>query len=123
MKPSIFPLTVTWTAAWLLSVPGAAAQPPFSARTQPPALEHRSTFERYRRFDDQPPSSWREANDTVGRIGGWRAYGREAQQADPPEARDGPVRQSGGGAAPSNPQSPPSPGPADGSNGRQGGAR
>ena len=29
------------------------------------------------------PSSWREANDTAARIGGWRAYVREAQQPDP----------------------------------------
>ena len=27
-----------------------------------------------------PPLAWREANDAVERIGGWRAYAREAQR-------------------------------------------
>lgn len=27
-------------------------------------------------------SSWKAANDTVGHIGGWRAYAKEAQQPD-----------------------------------------
>jgi hypothetical protein len=30
--------------------------------------------------------SWRQANDTVTRIGGWRVYTREAQQPDEPAA-------------------------------------
>ena len=40
----------------------------------------RSAFEGYRPFSDAPVSAWREANDTVGRIGGWRSYAREAAQ-------------------------------------------
>ncbi len=40
---------------------------------------YRSAFDGFRRFADQPVGSWREANDTVGRVGGWRAYAREAQ--------------------------------------------
>jgi hypothetical protein len=28
-----------------------------------------------------PPVSWREANDTTARIGGWRVYARESEQA------------------------------------------
>ncbi|MDO8776930.1 MAG: hypothetical protein Q7K57_51125, partial [Burkholderiaceae bacterium] len=27
-------------------------------------------------------TSWKAANDTVGHIGGWRAYAKEAQQPD-----------------------------------------
>ncbi len=41
-----------------------------------------SAFEGYRRFTDAPPTDWRSANETVGRIGGWRAYAREAQGAE-----------------------------------------
>ncbi len=26
--------------------------------------------------------NWKEVNDTTGRIGGWRAYAKEARQAD-----------------------------------------
>ncbi len=42
-----------------------------------------SAFDGYRRFADAPPADWRAANDTVGRIGGWRAYAREAQEGGP----------------------------------------
>jgi hypothetical protein len=35
----------------------------------------------YRAFADQPVGSWREANETVRRIGGWQAYSREAYQS------------------------------------------
>lgn len=65
--------------------PGAATAP----------LVHRSTLSSYRRTggEDPPATAWREANDTVGRIGGWRAYAREAQ--------------AGAGTAPATPASAP----------------
>lgn len=44
------------------------------------ALGYHSTFDGYQRFADQQVGPWREANDTVGRIGGWRAYAREARE-------------------------------------------
>lgn len=47
---------------------------------------YKSAFDDYRGFSDEPAVPWREANDRVGRIGGWRAYAREAQAAAPPEA-------------------------------------
>lgn len=50
---------------------GAAAQTP----------SDRSAFEGYRAFAEQELRPWKEANDEVGRIGGWRAYAREAQGA------------------------------------------
>lgn len=42
---------------------------------------YRSTFEGYRPYADEgvTATSWREANDRVGRIGGWRAYAAEIQ--------------------------------------------
>jgi hypothetical protein len=55
------------------SVPAPGA----SAPTAKPA-PYRSAFEGYRRFEDQRIQSWREANDNVGRIGGWQTYAREA---------------------------------------------
>jgi hypothetical protein len=48
----------------------------------------------YRAFADEPVVSWREANETVQRIGGWQAYSREAYQAlrkPAPEARPTPA--------------------------------
>ena len=61
--------------------------------TWPPGLTHsipgqhahaglRVAVFQYRRLGDET-HPWREANDTVNRIGGWRVYAREAQQPDP----------------------------------------
>ena len=82
-----------WLAAWLpvsLAALAAQAQPAVpSARPDPldpkanvPALTYPSSLSQYRRADDGKPVSWRDANDTVTRIGGWRVYAREAQQPD-----------------------------------------
>ena len=49
-----------------------------------PALRYESGMAQYRRLSDEKAVSWRDANDAVARIGGWRVYAREAQQADPP---------------------------------------
>jgi hypothetical protein len=40
-----------------------------------------SALTRFRGVDDAPPVSWHDANATVHNVGGWRAYAREAQQA------------------------------------------
>ena len=79
---------------WALVLVGiAAAAPAFgqsvgaAAQTGSPAspveLTYRSPLETYKRFTDEKVGSWRDANDTVGRIGGWRAYAKEGQQAEP----------------------------------------
>lgn len=55
---------------------------PANDRTKAPAsaaLEYVSSFSDYRAYHEQAIRSWREANDTVGQIGGWRAYARESQ--------------------------------------------
>ncbi|MDP1650823.1 MAG: hypothetical protein Q8M01_21860 [Rubrivivax sp.] len=49
-----------------------------------PPYVHTSTLANYRRLGEVPVGSWREANDTVTRIGGWRAYTREAKQPEGP---------------------------------------
>lgn len=68
--------------------PTAASRPATGVRptsaTAPAAAAsgsagYRSAFEGYRGFGEQPVESWREANDLVGRIGGWQAYAREGQ--------------------------------------------
>lgn len=51
-----------------------------------PVLQYRSALAGYRAWKDQPVSDWREANEVTGRIGGWRAYAREARQPDPSPA-------------------------------------
>lgn len=59
----------------------AAAAPAPSATAAPAAVPFTSALAGYRPFDDTPAANWRQANDEVGRIGGWRAYTREAQAA------------------------------------------
>jgi hypothetical protein len=77
--------------ALLLSGPVLAQGP---APTGAAPADTPSAFEGYRRFDAQTVAPWRESNDTVGRIGGWKVYAREAQQPDAapsqPAARTGP---------------------------------
>lgn len=56
---------------------------PLDAKAQVPLLRYESSFAQFRRIGDDKPVTWREANDAVARIGGWRVYAREAQQPDP----------------------------------------
>lgn len=75
---SALALAVTTATA----TPAAGAQPAPQAST--PAPSFRSALEGYQAFSDQAVAPWREMNDTVGRIGGWRVYAREAQQGARP---------------------------------------
>jgi len=63
--------------------PVPTARPdPLDAKASVPPLSYRSSFSRYRGLSDDKTVSWREANDAVARIGGWRVYAREAQQPE-----------------------------------------
>ena len=55
---------------------------PLDPKARVSALVDESSLARYRPYRDAKPIGWREANETVNRIGGWRAYAREAQQPD-----------------------------------------
>lgn len=70
------PLTCLLTLAGLAAAPAAQAQAG-AGDTVGVALSHDSVLGRYKRFEDQAISPWRETNDTVGRRGGWRAYAQE----------------------------------------------
>ena len=74
------PSRPSWVGTWALLAAGAAAAqsaPPPQAPDPAPS-SFRSALEGYQPYAEQPVGSWRDANDTVGRIGGWRAYAREA---------------------------------------------
>jgi hypothetical protein len=66
--------------------PGAGKASPLDAQAAVPPLTHSSAFTGYRPYGDPKLTPWRDANDTVGRMGGWRAYAREASQAAEPAA-------------------------------------
>lgn len=96
---------VTLSALTALS---AHAQPDSSAPSPASVPAFRSALEDYQPFSDEKLVPWREANDNVGRIGGWRVYAREAQEgAD--GARTAPTGPATGGAAvrPASPASSP----------------
>jgi len=62
-----------------------------NAASAPSALSYRSVFADYRAYSEQPVVSWVAANDTVGKIGGWRTYAREADSREPGLADDSPA--------------------------------
>ena len=60
---------------------------PADARTgtaTPPVF--RSAFEGYQPHTDEKLLDWKQANDQVGQIGGWREYAKEASRADAPDS-------------------------------------
>lgn len=54
----------------------AAAEP----EPEPSTKAAPTPFETYQGWRDEPLQDWREVNDRVGEIGGWRTYLRESQQ-------------------------------------------
>jgi hypothetical protein len=86
------PTAVLLAATSLLSAPGAQAQSaadpmkradPLDPNVPVPLVSHQSGLMAYRRNSNEQPVSWSKANETVNRIGGWRSYARESQQAQP----------------------------------------
>ncbi|CAM5350131.1 hypothetical protein ACM74C_23920 [Pseudomonas aeruginosa] len=84
---SRWPAHAGTAVALLLAAVAAHAEAPqqTSSPTVPP-LAYTPAFATYQRFADQPITPWREANDTVGRIGGWRGYAKEASEETPSTA-------------------------------------
>ena len=57
----------------------AARSHPLDARAEVPLARYVSPLAHFRPLGDSPSVAWKDANDTVARIGGWRAYARETQ--------------------------------------------
>ncbi len=70
---------------------GQSRPDPADPAIQVPPATYRSAFADYRPLDEAPVGDWRAANDEVGRIGGWRAYAREAQAPDKATAAPAPA--------------------------------
>lgn len=79
--PALAQVTPTPIEPALPSPAGTATNPAATA-----ALPYASAFEGYQAFSDEKPRPWKESNATVERIGGWRAYAKEA--AEPPSKDD-----------------------------------
>lgn len=63
--------------------PRAGPADPLDPKAKVPAVIYQTTLKPPGPAAADKPISWREANDTVTRIGGWRVYTREAQQPEP----------------------------------------
>ncbi len=75
------------------ATPSARYESAFSepAASAASTLSYQSVFADYRAYSEQPVVSWVDANDTVGKIGGWRTYSREADSRETGLADDSPA--------------------------------
>lgn len=83
------------------ATPGGRPDPLNPQAAVPPVL-HRPALAGYRAAGELKLGSWREANDTVTRIGGWRVYAREAAGLDPAPASSAPASESAPVPAPAS---------------------
>lgn len=74
------------SALAVMAQPATTTRPadPLDPQARVPAPAYRSPFPVGKGTAEDKPVSWQTANETVGRIGGWRVYAREAAQ--PPVA-------------------------------------
>jgi hypothetical protein len=78
-------LSAAGSAAWAQPVPATASAA--TPKPAPPAF--RSALEGYQPYTDGDAPAWKQANEAVGQIGGWRAYAREAQGGGKDEPETG----------------------------------
>lgn len=67
----------------------SAAPDPLDPRAAVPPLRHSGSLARRAPAAELPALDWREANERVRAVGGWRAYLREAQRREPGAAQAG----------------------------------
>ena len=65
-------------------VPAGAQPDPLDPQVPVPLTVYRSALQTYRGGDAPALQPWREANEAVSRIGGWRVYLRDGQATPPP---------------------------------------
>lgn len=75
MKTRHFSITHCWLALLAWPLAGTAQTP-----ATPAPLAYQSAFAGYQPFSDDKTVNWKEANDNVARIGGWRVYAKQAQE-------------------------------------------
>jgi hypothetical protein len=81
--------TIAAAAVLALTAPAAAQSPPRpddpAVKTAPAAPAPASAYAGYRRYEDEAPLPWREANDEVGRLQGHLGHMKPAPQSAPPQ--------------------------------------
>lgn len=76
--------TLTLATGWAQAAAGDGRSDPGDANADVPPVQYQSPLKRFRTLADEQPKSWKDANDNVERIGGWRAYAKEAANPDRP---------------------------------------
>ena len=75
-------MAITVAAA---QIPAAAPRPdPADAKATVPPTVYASPFGAYRLLGDASVKPWKDTNDTVGKIGGWKMYSREGRPSEEP---------------------------------------
>ncbi len=82
--PSLLCSFLLTAQALAQSSSGTGRPDPLDPKATVPVLRYESVVASHRRLGDEKTVSWRDANDAVARIGGWRVYAREAQLPDAP---------------------------------------
>ena len=77
-----FSIAVALTAALGAPTAAFAAPDPTDPRAAIPNVQYRSPFHDYRPLGEDKSLAWKAANEEVQRIGGWRAYAKEASEAN-----------------------------------------
>jgi hypothetical protein len=95
----LLPALLTAIAVPIWAQPAPRALPdPLDPAVAVPRVSYQSSLRDYKPLAEQRVGSWKDANDTVTRIGGWRAYAREAAQGD--QAAPAPAAAASGDARP-----------------------
>jgi hypothetical protein len=71
---------IALAARGVFAQPASASPPAASHVPQAQAVPYRSAFEGYQPFTEEKILPWKQANDTVRAIGGWRTYAKEASE-------------------------------------------
>ena len=62
---------------------------------KPIELVYQSSFQNYQRYSASDIQTWKQSNDTVKDIGGWRAYAKEITQEQNPKPSNPPTHSHG----------------------------
>lgn len=87
--------THTLAFLFVLTLPvhaGQGTEPHVVDESRNSSLRFESVFDGYQSYRHQSVAPWKESNERVGEVGGWRAYAREAAEPEGSEAppRSGP---------------------------------
>lgn len=79
-------LALSTSALGIIVVDPVVADSHSQTRPAPSVLKYESAVTGYRALDGSERSGWKQSNDNVGEIGGWRSYANEAYQANQADA-------------------------------------